>query len=113
MGLELTIHCVLGYQGGKAKSLKGKYSHIPCKTEGCCIFVVAGQCHVTLYMYMYMYLSKATWPCLGHASVAQLVQHLPRTQNIAGSSPARGRSSFSLEKRSCLRVSLLAFALSL
>ena len=30
--------------------------------------------------------------------VAQLVQHLPRTQNIAGSSPARGSSSFSLEK---------------
>ena len=43
------------------------------------------------------------------ASVAQLVQHLPRTQNIAGSSPARGSSSFFLEKKkSCLRVLLLA-----
>ena len=31
--------------------------------------------------------------------VAQLVQHLPRTQKIAGSSPARGSSSFSLEKK--------------
>ena len=30
--------------------------------------------------------------------MAQLVQHLPRTQKIAGSSPARGSSSFSLEK---------------
>ena len=46
-------------------------------------------------------------------SVAQLVQHLPRTQKIAGSSPAGGSSSFSLEKKSCLRVLLLAFALSL
>ena len=47
------------------------------------------------------------------ASVAQLVQHLPRTQNIVGSSPARGSSSFSPEKKSCLRVLLLVFALSL
>ena len=31
--------------------------------------------------------------------MAQLVQHLPRTQNIAGSSPARGSSSFSPEKK--------------
>ena len=31
--------------------------------------------------------------------MAQLVQHLPRTQKIAGSSPARGSSSFSLEKK--------------
>ena len=31
--------------------------------------------------------------------MAQLVQHLPRTQNIVGSSPARGSSSFSLEKK--------------
>ena len=30
---------------------------------------------------------------------AQLVQHLPRTQKIAGSSPAQGSSSFSLEKK--------------
>ena len=34
-----------------------------------------------------------------HASVAQLVQHLPRTQKIVGSSSARGSSSFSLEKK--------------
>ena len=47
------------------------------------------------------------------ASVAQLVQHLPRTQKIAGLSPARGSSPFSLEKKSCHQVSLLAFALSL
>ena len=31
--------------------------------------------------------------------MAQLVQHLPRTQNIAGSSPTRGSSSFSLGKK--------------
>ena len=31
--------------------------------------------------------------------MAQLVQHLPRTQKIAGSSPARGSSSFSLDKK--------------
>ena len=31
--------------------------------------------------------------------MAQLVQHLPRTQKIVGSSPARGSSSFSLEKK--------------
>ena len=31
--------------------------------------------------------------------MAQLVQHLPRMQKIAGSSPARGSSSFSLEKK--------------
>ena len=31
--------------------------------------------------------------------MAQLVQHLPRTQKIAGSNPARGSSSFSLEKK--------------
>ena len=30
--------------------------------------------------------------------MAQLVQHLPRTQKIAGSSPTRGSFSFSLEK---------------
>ena len=30
--------------------------------------------------------------------MAQLVQRLPRTQNVAGSSPARGSSSFSLGK---------------
>ena len=34
-----------------------------------------------------------------HAHVHTLVQHLPRTQKIAGSSPARGSSSFSLEKK--------------
>ena len=33
------------------------------------------------------------------ASVAQLVECLPRTQNVAGSSPARGSSSFSLGKK--------------
>ena len=31
--------------------------------------------------------------------MAQLVQYLPGTQKIAGSSPARGSSSFSLEKK--------------
>ena len=31
--------------------------------------------------------------------MAQLVQHLPRTQKMAGSSPARGSSYFSLEKK--------------
>ena len=31
--------------------------------------------------------------------MAQLVQHLPRTQKIAGSSPTRGSSSFPLEKK--------------
>ena len=31
--------------------------------------------------------------------MAQVVQHLPRTQNIVGSSPARGSSSFSLGKK--------------
>ena len=31
--------------------------------------------------------------------MAQLVQRLPRTQNIAGSSPAKGSSSFSLGKK--------------
>ena len=31
--------------------------------------------------------------------MSQLVQHLPRMQKIAGSSPARGSSSFSLEKK--------------
>ena len=65
--------------------------------------------YVHMYASMYMYKVQCTY-----ASVAQLVQHLPRTQKIAGSSPARGSSSFSLEKKkSCLRVSLLAFALSL
>ena len=37
---------------------------------------------------------KKRWSMYMH-----LVQHLPRTQNIAGSSPARGSSSFSLEKK--------------
>ena len=46
--------------------------------------------------------------------MAQLIERLPRTQKVAGSSPARGSSSFSLgEEKSCLRVSLLGFALSL
>ena len=73
-------------------------------------------------MYMYM-LPLSVWqlvtrliPCptacfLVHVHVQG--KRLPRMQNIAGSSPARGNSSFSLEKRSCLRVSLLAFTLSL
>ena len=42
-------------------------------------------------------------PCINFKDsarpAAQLVQHLPRTQKIAGSSPARGSSSFSLEKK--------------
>ena len=73
-----------------------------------------------MYMYMCMcirWMFKSTYTVLYYFilkyTVAQLVQHLPRTQNITGSSPARGSSSFSLEKKSCLRVSLLAFALSL
>ena len=37
---------------------------------------------------------------------------LPGKQNGAGSSPAQGSSSLSLGKKSCLRASLLAFALS-
>ena len=42
----------------------------------------------TMYMYMYGVAMKST--CLNL---------LPRTQKIAGSSPARGSSSFSLEKK--------------
>ena len=55
-------------------------------------------------------------PCINFKDSARPAElpHLPRTQKIVGSSPARGSSSFSLEKKkSCLWVSLLAFALSL
>ena len=45
--------------------------------------------------------------------MAQLVERLLRMQDVAGSNPARGSSFFLLEKKSCLRVSLLGFALSL
>ena len=48
-----------------------------------------------LYIYVYMLHVHVHVDAL----VAQLVQHLPRTQNIAGSSPTRGSSSFSLEKK--------------
>ena len=40
--------------------------------------------------------------------MVQLVQHLPRTQKIAGSSPARGSSSFSLKNKKRLSSGVVA-----